>query len=580
MSRELATNEAIQDFQQARLQAALQEITARFTGKSTQLLSFNDISQKLKSVDSVEKGVQEIPLEAIVGSCNRYEDFTRTFLPRRDSDKERWARVQTYVKQKGIANITPIEVYQVGNVYFVLDGNHRVSIARRMGVSHIKADVTELLTKVVLSPDDRPDELILKAEYADFLIRSNLDESRPDADLRLTAPGKYWILEAQIEAHCFLTSGTSAEQVSFEEAAIFWYDGVYSGVAQLIRDRGLLRDFPNRTEADLYVWAFEHRAKLKEVLEWDMGVGTALHDFTAQQRAEFKGAVKRIKRAKDKRAANEETLQPIRSQSQPMLKSPDTDSTPLLFNTLVAITGDEAGWQAFEQSLEIARRERGRVRGLHIVASEAERLSATAQALKAEFNERCQAAEINGKLSIEVGQAVDKICERSVLADVVVAPLLNPPGSNLITRLSSEFRTLIQRSARPVLAVPDQPSRFKQALLAYDGSPKAKEALFIATYLAGRWQMSLVVLTVVEGKSTSRSSQDEAQAYLEGHGVSPSFVQKNGGVAEAILEISAEHDVDLIIMGGYSRSPVQGLLLGDSVDELLSQSQQPILICR
>ena len=78
----------------------------------------------------------------------------------------------------------------------------------------------------------------------------------------------------------------------------------------------------------------------------------------------------------------------------------------------------------------------------------------------------------------------------------------------------------------------------------------------------------------------SRTSQDEAKAYLEGHGVSPSFVQKNGRVAEAILETSAEREVDLIIMGGYSRSPVQGLLLGDSVDELLSQSQRPILICR
>ena len=151
---------AVQDFHQARRQATLQEMMARFTGQSTKLLSFNDISQKLKPTDAVEKGIQEIPLEAIVGSCGRYEDFSRSFLPLRSSNEARWALVQTYIQDKGLANIPPIGVYQIGEVYFVSDGNHRVSIARRMGATHIRAQVTKLETKVGLSPDDQPDELI------------------------------------------------------------------------------------------------------------------------------------------------------------------------------------------------------------------------------------------------------------------------------------------------------------------------------------------------------------------------------------------------------------------------------------
>ncbi|MCB0167083.1 MAG: universal stress protein, partial [Anaerolineae bacterium] len=346
MNQALPTNDAVQDFHQARRKAAMEEVLARFTGKSTKLLSFNEVSQKLKSAGSIDKGVQEIPVEAIVGSSGRYEDFSRSFLPLRRSDLDRWASVQAYVKQKGIANMPPIAVYQIGEVYFVSDGNHRVSIARHMGVTHIKASVIELQTKVALSPDDRPDDLILKVEYADFLARSNLDESRPEADLQLTVPGKYWILEAQIEAHSFLAGGGSDQPISFEEAAVLWFDSVYSGVAQLIRDRALLSDFPDRTEADLYVWAFEHRAALKQVLEWDMGIGTALHDFTAQQKAELKGAAQRIQQLKGRVTPKQLASNPNKTGVWQKEKTAAPAPSRLFFNVLVALTGDAAGWQA------------------------------------------------------------------------------------------------------------------------------------------------------------------------------------------------------------------------------------------
>lgn len=573
------TDRAVQDFRYAHRQAALQEVMSVFTGKSTSLLSFDEVSQQLRAGGGLDLGVQEIPLEAIGGSCGRYEDFTRTFLPRRQSDQDRWSRVRDYVSSVGLDNIPPISVFQIGDIYFVSDGNHRVSVARSLGVTRIKARVTKLETKVTLSVGDRPDDLILKAEYAEFLERLQPDDNWATIDLRMTVPGKYWIIEAQIEAHCYLIPGPAGEPISYQEAAVYWYEGVYLGVVQTIRDQGVLRDFPHRTETDLYVWLFEHRATLKESLEWDMEVGSVLTDLSVQHQPTAQGAVKRLQG----RVTKGIVPGPLASGPETGLWQREKLAGPresrLFYNVLVAVTGEAKGWQAFDQSLEIVRRERGRLHGLHLISSERDQQTAAVKALRAEFNRRCEAAQVKGKLSVEVGLAVDKICERSWLADVVVAPLLHPPGSKLVTRLSSEFRSLIQRCGRPVLALPDQPSALKQALLAYDGSSKGREALFVATYVAGRWGIPLVVLTVAAGQATE-SLEAEAKTYLADHGVQATFVQKSGPVAEAVLETGDAHAADLIIIGSYSGSPVKNLVLGSSVDELLSRSKLPILICR
>ena len=179
---------AIHDFQHARSKAALQEIMARLTGKSADLLSYEDVRRKLKARGRVAQRLEEVPLDAIVGSVGRYADFTRSFLPRQDSDQERWAKVKVAVT--GLGGLPPIDVYQIDQAYFVLDGNHRVSVARQVGATHIQAYVTEVRTRVPLSPDVQPDDLILKGEYADFLERTRLDELRPEADLSVTVPGQ------------------------------------------------------------------------------------------------------------------------------------------------------------------------------------------------------------------------------------------------------------------------------------------------------------------------------------------------------------------------------------------------------
>jgi len=129
MTDQTAYAQAIIDFQNARRKADMQTLLSLLTGKSNELLSYEDVRQKLRAIEGSRRELQDIPLDAIVGSVGRYTDFNRDFLPRNESDQHRWVRVM--VEATGLTGLPPIEVYQVGEVYFVLDGNHRVSVARQ-----------------------------------------------------------------------------------------------------------------------------------------------------------------------------------------------------------------------------------------------------------------------------------------------------------------------------------------------------------------------------------------------------------------------------------------------------------------
>jgi nucleotide-binding universal stress UspA family protein len=238
------------------------------------------------------------------------------------------------------------------------------------------------------------------------------------------------------------------------------------------------------------------------------------------------------------------------------------------------------GWEALDQAAVLARRERARLLGLHVVSSEVDQDSAEVQALGPEFNRRCQAAGVECELAVEVGPVQRRVCDRARWADLVVLSLSHPPAPGAIATLGSGLTTIIRRCPRPVLTVPGAPSNLDRVLLAYDGSPKAEEALFIATYVAGRWNAPLVVLTVRENGPASQETLAHAQEYLEGHGVQADWVVESGSVAEAILRTAEAHGCDLILMGGYGHGPALEIVLGSAVDQVLRESRWPVLICR
>jgi nucleotide-binding universal stress UspA family protein len=578
MSHNTATLAAsVEDFRRARSRAKLEEMKARLTGKSARLFSYEDVRQKLGPTGSAERGLHDIPLDAIVGSVGRYDDFTRSFLPRADHDESRWARVKTATLD--LTGVPPIEVYKVGEAYFVLDGNHRVSVARDLKSPTIQAYVTEIRTKVPFSPDDQPDDLIVKAEYVEFLEYTHLDELRPDADLTVTAPGKYPILKEHIEVHQYFMGTEQRREIPNEEAIGHWYDHVYFPVVNIIRDQGALWNFPHRTEADLYLWILRHRVELAETLGWDIDTETAAADLVNQFSTQSARQTARL----SARILDAVTPDPLESGPAPgqwrVQKFMSHREDRLFTHILVPISGEARSWPALEQAALIARHEGGQVFGLHVISSDTQRESEITQALVAEFNQRCETAGVAGELAIEVGTVPRQICQRTIWSDLIVADLTHPPGSKTLAKLGSKFRTLIRRSATPILAVPTDPSPLNRGLLAYDGSPKADEALFVASYLAGQRKIPLTVLTVLGGNSTEQNL-NYARHYLESRGVEATYVQEQGPVAQAILDTAATHESELILLGGYGRKPVVEVVLGSAVDQVLREFRKPILICR
>ena len=259
--------EGINKFQGARLQAFWAEMLSHLRGKPAELLSFEEIRQKLRLSNESYRGLHNIELKKIVGSVGRYREFTRSFLPKNPQMQERWSRV--YAKINSMEGVPPIEVYKVGEVYFVRDGNHRVSVAVQMGFDTIEAHVTELLSPIAFRADMSLEQLDHAEAYAEFIKLTDLAIIRPHHQpLQLSKPTRYNDLIGHIELHKAVVEQNHHIELSFREAAAHWYDTVYRPALTLIRKYGILslvgkgeQDMPH-TETDMYLWMVDHLSEI------------------------------------------------------------------------------------------------------------------------------------------------------------------------------------------------------------------------------------------------------------------------------------------------------------------------------
>jgi nucleotide-binding universal stress UspA family protein len=584
---------AIGDFRRARFGASVEQVLARLSGRSAELLEYQEVRKRLRATNQVSRGLQNIPLDAIVGSVGRASDYTRSFLPRQDDDQGRWAKVK--VVMTGMVGLPPIEVYQIDQVYFVLDGNHRVSVARQMNAKYIQAYVTEIKTEVPLAPDVQPDDLIVKAEYAAFLARTRIAHIRPDADLSVSLPGQYQKLQEHIAVHQYFMGLDEKREVTQDEAVAHWYDTVYLPLVDVIRAQGMLRDFGRQalTETDLYLWILEHRAELGKEIHWQISPEDAAQDLVDRYSSRLGRVMARI----GERISQAVVPRAIVAGPPAGAWRHETERQDRLFSSvLVAVSGTEEGWRAVDAALDVAAREEGDLVGLHVIRSEGagqrvvqrlfQRDQKRAQAHESEFMRRCEAAQIPARWVLAQGGVADNICHWARWCNLAVVSLSHPPGSQPLARLGSGFRALIQRCPRPVLAVPtslgdkEAGAVEQSVLLAYDGSPKADEALYVSTYLCRQWEIPLVVVTVGEKEHTESVALTRAWKYLFEHGVDATYVGRKGNVDEVVLQVAQEHQSTLIVMGGYGFSPMVQIVLGSAVDQVLRLSQTPLLICR
>lgn len=246
------------EFRRARRRAFIQDILAPLRNEPVNLLPFEEVRKTLHLGSQTYRGLQDVPLDQIVGSVARYHDFSRAFMPRRDVLRQRWQRVR-----KLHGRLKPIDLYQVGDAYFVVDGNHRVSVARQAGASTIQAHVWEYETRVPVESNDSLNDILIRQEYLEFLEQSRLDVNRPEQRIVFTVPGRYRQLGEEMARHRAWLDGQHVYTVSFEEAAADWFDSVYLPMVKIIHEKNMLAEFPGRTEADLVAYTLRYRDELR-----------------------------------------------------------------------------------------------------------------------------------------------------------------------------------------------------------------------------------------------------------------------------------------------------------------------------
>jgi hypothetical protein len=249
-----------EDWRHARRSAFVQDVLAAFTHRPADLLPFEEVRHKLHLSNMQYLGLQDVPVDHIVGSVGRYQDFTRAFFPRRDNLRQRWRSVDQLVTAGG--GMPPIELYQVGEAYFVRDGNHRVSVARQHNMPLIEAYVWQYTTHIALEPDSDVDAVLCQAAHAAFVEQTGVDRLCPDLRIEITQPGGYEELLHEIDVYRGNLSEIDGQEMPYDEAVALWCEMRYAPIVEIIRQGDILREFPGRTEADLYLWLVRNQVEL------------------------------------------------------------------------------------------------------------------------------------------------------------------------------------------------------------------------------------------------------------------------------------------------------------------------------
>jgi hypothetical protein len=270
-----------EDFERARRKGLWRRISARLLRRSNGLLRFEETRQLLNAYGQHYDGFHTVLISQIVGSVNRYDDFDRAFLPRHTSSRMRWQSIDRAYYED--STLPPIELYKLGEMYFVKDGHHRVSVAREQGQDFIDAQVIELAVPVPIASLDDLVAWVCRQVALDVMSRTRLLELRPAAQIELTLCGQYGKLLEHIEVHRWYLGHERNECVSWDEAITSWFDHVYLPLVEIVRANQVLAEFPGRTEADLYVWIIEHRWFLQQAgqLESDAPLEEVVRAYAA-----------------------------------------------------------------------------------------------------------------------------------------------------------------------------------------------------------------------------------------------------------------------------------------------------------
>ncbi len=283
-------NSAKEDFNKAFFKSQIERILSRLFGDNNDsLLSFREVVGYIKIKNQSYKGMQEIQIKDIRGSEDRYRDFDREFLPVRQDLRNRWERIDEAHYRDII--LPPIQLYQIGDIYFVRDGNHRVSVAKLQGKEFIDAEVIELKTDVEITTDTTVEDLrkiVIEEERKSFLEVTKLDQFRDVSMLKFSFVGKFDQIYSHIEVHKYFLGIENKRDFTFQEAMLSWYDRFFMPIIEEIENENLTKLFPGMTEADLYVLTIKYWDELKAEEGDNVQIADAVKSYKNQHRKDNK----------------------------------------------------------------------------------------------------------------------------------------------------------------------------------------------------------------------------------------------------------------------------------------------------
>ncbi|HNZ15851.1 MAG TPA: hypothetical protein PKN89_01155 [Anaerolineaceae bacterium] len=569
MEDPIVYRKALEDFRRARSKAAMQQFWAGIKGHSLDLLPYDEISTKLRAVSQTDRGIKQVPLQDIIGSVNRIQDFDRNFLPLRDDDIYRWASVKTAMTSPLAKGVPPVSLYRIGDAYFVLDGNHRVSIAKQMGMDTIEAYVTELKTRVPVPSTLTAEEMVQKAAYVNFLEDTQIDQILPGVDFSLHLVENYPLLKEHISVHQYYMGIENQRPVTFKEAALHWYETLYAPIVASIESSGLHHAFRDLTLTDLYLWLLDQQQSLQQ----DLGIALKpenVLDYAAGQEG--------IKPESGSPTGEAQVMQVLEKEEAPA-QSPYQDC--LFQHVTVALSDEDPDWIALEQAILVNRCPGEAIRGVHVQSADAEEPETKTKNYQQRFDQRLAEAGMTGKFFLRQGEPASALLEFSLLSDLLVLKMNHPPAANLISRLSHGIITILQQSRRPVLFVKETPLPVSSILLPFDASPRSKQALFIAAYYAARYGSPLNLLLAGEGREKTESSRHMAQTYLERLGIQAAYHETSGeDFTDEVASLAKSLDVSTLIIGGYENTSILDRVFIQALDETLARIEVPVLICQ
>lgn len=265
------------DFSHAYRKGFVRAILSWIHRENNDLLPFDEIRKHIPIRGQHYLGLKQIETEKIVGSVSRFNDFDRAFLPRQTHTRGRWESIDRAYFQDVI--LPPIDVYKLGDVYFVRDGNHRVSVAKERGQAFMDAYVIEVDIPGTIDENVNLDNLIMVEEYAEFLNTTHLDEYYPDQNFKFSIPGQYEKVLQHISVHQWYMGEALHHPIEYADAVKGWYKELYLPLVKIIRKHKILDTFPGRTEMDLYLWIIEHRWYLSEEHHHAISLETAALNF-------------------------------------------------------------------------------------------------------------------------------------------------------------------------------------------------------------------------------------------------------------------------------------------------------------